>query len=57
MAIVRASEGDLASARDLVARIVSPEERGWAWIRIACSLPGSEAGKRGLSAAPPGRSK
>jgi tetratricopeptide (TPR) repeat protein len=50
MAIVRASEGDLASARDLVARIVSPKERGYAWIRIACSLPGPRTGKRGSAA-------
>ena len=56
LAIVRASEGDLDSARDLVARIDSPEGRGWAWIRIACALPGPKAGKRGPSA-PPGSSR
>jgi tetratricopeptide (TPR) repeat protein len=53
LAIDRAREGDLASARDLVARIDSPEGRGWAWIRIACALPGPKASKRGPSA-PPG---
>jgi hypothetical protein len=52
LAIVRASEGDLDTARDLVARIGSPEARGWAWIRIACSLPGPKASKRGSSASP-----
>jgi tetratricopeptide (TPR) repeat protein len=49
LATVRAGEGDLASARDLVARIGSPEGRGWAWIRVACALPGPKATKQGPS--------
>ena len=56
LAIDRAREGDLASARDLVARIDSPEARGWAWIRIACTLPGPKASKRGPSTPPGPRS-
>jgi tetratricopeptide (TPR) repeat protein len=56
LAIARAGEGDLDSARDLAARIESAEGRGWAWIHIACALPGPKDGERGPSA-PPGSSR
>ncbi len=51
LAAVCAGEGDLGSARDLVARTVSPEARGKAWIGIACALPARKANERGPSAA------